>query len=78
MNSCTVRGKSVDLYTLTNANGMKATITNYGGIIVSLLAPDSQVFAGDGGCLRNAIVLMSFHGKGAAFVRPDKGAATTA
>ena len=32
-------GKSVDLYTLTNANGMKATITNYGGIIVSLLAP---------------------------------------
>ncbi len=30
----------VDLYTLTNAQGMEVAITNYGGIIVSLLTPD--------------------------------------
>jgi aldose 1-epimerase len=30
----------VDLYTLTNNNGMKVTITNHGGIIQSLTAPD--------------------------------------
>lgn len=29
-----------DIYTLTNRNGMKIRITNYGGIIVSWLAPD--------------------------------------
>ena len=28
------------LYTLTNANGMEVRITNYGGIVTSLLAPD--------------------------------------
>ena len=33
-------GQSVDLYTLTNRNGMEAKITNYGGIVVSLTAPD--------------------------------------
>ncbi len=31
----------VDLYTLTNANGMMVTITNYGGIIQSIWVPDS-------------------------------------
>jgi aldose 1-epimerase len=31
----------VDLYTLTNANGMMVTISNYGGIIQSIWAPDS-------------------------------------
>jgi aldose 1-epimerase len=30
----------VDLFTLTNDNGIQARITNYGGIVVSLLAPD--------------------------------------
>ncbi|NND33229.1 MAG: galactose mutarotase [Saprospiraceae bacterium] len=29
-----------DLYTLKNGNGMTVTITNYGGIIVSILTPD--------------------------------------
>ena len=29
------------LYTLTNANGMEVRITNYGGIVTSLLAPDA-------------------------------------
>jgi aldose 1-epimerase len=33
-------GQPIDLYTLTNSHGMQATITNYGGIVVSLLTPD--------------------------------------
>jgi aldose 1-epimerase len=33
-------GQRVELYTLTNANGVEAKITNYGGIIVSLKTPD--------------------------------------
>ncbi len=33
-------GESVSLFTLKNENGLAATITNYGGIIVSLTAPD--------------------------------------
>ena len=32
--------QSVDIYTLTNAHGMEAKITNYGGVVVSLKAPD--------------------------------------
>ena len=38
----TIGGKNVDLYTLENKNGMVAKITNYGGIITSLVVPDSQ------------------------------------
>ena len=30
----------VDLFTLRNDNGVSVAITNYGGIIVSILAPD--------------------------------------
>jgi aldose 1-epimerase len=33
-------GRKVFMYTLKNRNGMKAEIINYGGIIVSLTAPD--------------------------------------
>lgn len=33
-------GTPVDLYTLTNANGLQAAITTYGGAVVSLLIPD--------------------------------------
>src|SRR6516165_8596311 len=33
-------GTVVDIYTLTNANGMKAKITNYGGIVTELHVPD--------------------------------------
>jgi aldose 1-epimerase len=33
-------GTEVDLYTLTNANGMQAGIITYGGTVVSLTAPD--------------------------------------
>ncbi len=33
-------GEVVQLYTLTNAKGMEASITNYGGILVSLKVPD--------------------------------------
>jgi len=35
-------GNTAFLYTLKNKNGMEATITNYGGIVVSLMAPDSH------------------------------------
>jgi aldose 1-epimerase len=35
-----VDSKPVCLYTLTNSNGIKAEITNYGGIIVGFYAPD--------------------------------------
>ncbi len=33
-------GRDVDLYTLTNKKGMEVAITNFGGIIVALKAPD--------------------------------------
>jgi aldose 1-epimerase len=33
-------GRPVDLYTLTNSSGMQVTITNYGGIVVSIIVPD--------------------------------------
>ncbi len=35
-------GTEVSLYTLTNAMGTKMTVTNYGGIIVSLLTEDKE------------------------------------
>lgn len=35
-----MNGQAVSLYTLRNRNGMSARITNYGGIVVSLMAPD--------------------------------------
>lgn len=34
-------GTEVRLFTLDNGRGMRATITNYGGIVTSLLVPDS-------------------------------------
>ena len=36
----TTDGTEVQLFTLTNAHGLKATITNYGGTLTSLLVPD--------------------------------------
>jgi len=36
----TPEGVAVSIYTLTNSHGMEARITNYGGIVVSLKAPD--------------------------------------
>lgn len=35
-------GKTVNLYTLTNDNGMEVCVTNFGGRIVSLMAPGSD------------------------------------
>lgn len=35
-------GKDVSLYTLTNANGMQVKITNYGGIVTSIIVPDKN------------------------------------
>jgi aldose 1-epimerase len=36
----TPEGQAVELYCLTNRNGMQASIMTYGGIVVSLTAPD--------------------------------------
>jgi aldose 1-epimerase len=38
----TASQETVDLYTLTNVSGMEARIMTYGGIVVSLKAPDRQ------------------------------------
>jgi aldose 1-epimerase len=35
-------GESIDLYTLRNVKGMEAAITNYGGHLVTLKAPDKE------------------------------------
>lgn len=35
-----LNGDSIDLYVLTNANGVEVAITNYGGRIVSIMVPD--------------------------------------
>src|SRR5579871_5664324 len=35
-------GLPVSLYTLANAHGMSASITNYGGTVVNLLVPDRE------------------------------------
>jgi len=40
-------GTAVDLYLLTNANGMTVKITNYGGIVTSILVPDENGNFGD-------------------------------
>jgi aldose 1-epimerase len=40
-------GKEVDLYTLTNNNGLLAKITNYGAIVVDLVVPDKAGKLGD-------------------------------
>ncbi len=40
-------GLPVDIYTLRNANGCEARISNYGGTIVSLKVPDRQGRMGD-------------------------------
>jgi aldose 1-epimerase len=36
----TADGQAVDLFTLTNSKGMEVSITNFGGIVVSLKVPD--------------------------------------
>lgn len=36
----TAAGENIDLYVLRNVNGMETKITNFGGIVVSLTAPD--------------------------------------
>ena len=40
-------GTPVHLFTLENTHGMRATITNYGGIVTRLLVPDRAGQAGD-------------------------------
>jgi aldose 1-epimerase len=43
----TADGRSVDLYTLTNANGLEARIMTYGGVVASLRVPDRRGELGD-------------------------------
>jgi len=43
----TADGHAVELYTLTNSNGMRADIMTYGGTLVSLTAPDRTGKFGD-------------------------------
>lgn len=43
----TADGMPVELYTLTNANGIETTISNYGGIVVTLMVPDRNGNLGD-------------------------------
>lgn len=43
----TAEGKQIDLYTLTNSNGVKAKIINYGAILFSLELPDRDGNAAD-------------------------------
>jgi aldose 1-epimerase len=40
-------GSVADLYTLTNINGLEMKVTNYGGIITSLMVPDRDGVLGD-------------------------------
>ena len=37
-----VNGKKVDIYTLKNADNMEVKITNYGGIVTSIMVPDKN------------------------------------
>lgn len=46
----TAAGETAELYTLRNAHGMEAKVTNYGGVIVSLTAPDRN------GTLRDVVL----------------------
>jgi len=39
--------RTIDLYTLTNSHGMRVAITNYGGIIVSIVVADRNGKPGD-------------------------------
>jgi len=40
-------GEEVYLYTLKNRNGLEVSITNYGGTITSIMAPDRNGAFGD-------------------------------
>ena len=40
-------GRKVDLFTLTNKNGMTVTLTTYGAAVVSILVPDNKGVMGD-------------------------------
>ena len=40
-------GRQVSVFTLTNANGIEIRAIDYGGIIVSIMAPDRDVLGSD-------------------------------
>lgn len=37
-----LKGKKIDLFTLTNENGVEVSITNYGGALVAIMVPDKD------------------------------------
>ena len=43
----TESGEEIDIYTLRNTHGVETRITNYGGIVVSMLVPDRNGHLGD-------------------------------
>jgi aldose 1-epimerase len=43
----TIDGKETDLYKLSNAHGMEVYVTNFGAVIVAILAPDREGNLGD-------------------------------
>ena len=43
----TAEGRTIELYTLKNANGVEAAIMTYGGTLVALRAPDRDGSPGD-------------------------------
>ncbi|HLF84055.1 MAG TPA: galactose-1-epimerase, partial [Blastocatellia bacterium] len=43
----TASGEPVEIYTLTNGNGLEARIMTYGGTVVSLKVPDRRGKLGD-------------------------------
>ncbi|RMG04522.1 MAG: galactose mutarotase [Planctomycetota bacterium] len=45
-----VEGRSVSLFTLENDNGMTVKLTNYGGIVTSIVIPDARGERGDVVC----------------------------
>jgi aldose 1-epimerase len=46
----TTDGTEVELFTLTNDSGMSVSITNYGGIVTSIIVPDRDGKPGDVAC----------------------------
>ena len=48
----TINGKETGLYKLSNASGMEVYVTNFGAVIVAILAPDRLTMTQSGQCHR--------------------------
>ncbi|HTZ86661.1 MAG TPA: aldose epimerase family protein [Solirubrobacteraceae bacterium] len=70
----TVEGHAVSLYTLSNGNGMKVSITNYGGIVQAIDVPS------DGGQLTDVVLgfdSLADYVKNDEYPQPSGGSGTT-